>query len=128
MNDRKGNPSDPAEEAERARKAYQNLADWQDRNAVFSGGVSMQYGAGKQYNVQIGQPEIAQKIVSRPLPPMEEVKALPESVTTSTGNFTNVDGPLSIPQSPINIVGTLPSEPKRSWFDWLFASIFGERT
>ncbi len=99
MDDRKGNPSDPAEEAERVRKAYQNVQNWQDKyGAQFSGGVSMQYGAGKQYNIQIGQSEIAQKIVSRPLPPMEEVKALPEHI-----------------------------QPKQSWFDWLFSSIFGEK-
>lgn len=74
---RYGNPSDPAEEVQRIRRAYQNIENWQDQYGEFSGGVSMQYGSGKVYEVPIGDPEIAAKIVSRPIA-SQPVKALPE--------------------------------------------------
>lgn len=75
---RYGNPSDEGEEAARIGKAFQNMEDWKERNGGFSGGVTMQYGNGPVYQVGIGQPEIAQKIVSRPIAPPVETKALPE--------------------------------------------------
>src|SRR5438445_13762851 len=76
---RYGNPSDPAEEAARVLKAYKNIDDWQRKTgAQLSGGVSMQYGDGKVYDVTIGNPAIAQKVVSRPIDPPPIPKALPE--------------------------------------------------
>lgn len=67
---RYGNPCDPQEEAERISGALKNLDDWAMKyGGSFSGGVNMQYGSGKKYSVQVGSPELAQKIVSRPLSP-----------------------------------------------------------
>ena len=66
---RYGNPSDPQEEADRISGVTRNLEAWASKYGVeFSGGVSMQFGSGKRYEVGIGNPEIAQKVVSRPLP------------------------------------------------------------
>lgn len=75
---RYGNPSDPAEEETRIRGAFQNVQDWQDKyGAQFSGGVTMGYG-DKSYHVPIGDPAIADRIVSRPIGKEAEAKALPE--------------------------------------------------
>jgi len=85
MDDRRGNPSDPAEEAERIRKAYENVDNWQRKyGGEFSGSVKMSVGSGPVYEVPIGQPEIAQKIVSRPIAPptavplIESAESAPE--------------------------------------------------
>ena len=65
---RHGNPSDPNEEAERVRKAYENVDEWQKKyGSELSGGVKMSFGNGPAYEVPIGRPEIAQKVVSRPI-------------------------------------------------------------
>ena len=77
MDDRRGNPSDPAEEAERVRKAMENLENWGKKyGGEFAGGVTMKSGSGKQYDVQIGDAVVSQKITSRTLPAPEEIKAI----------------------------------------------------
>lgn len=76
---RYGNPSDPAEEAERIAGAAKNLDDWRDKyGGEFSGGVRMSYG-GQAFDVQVGDKEIAQKITSRALPTTRtSVQVFPE--------------------------------------------------
>ena len=79
MNDRRGNPSDPAEEAERIRRAYENVDNWQKKyGSEFSGQVKMSYGAGPTYEVTIGDKQIAQKVASRPIEAPSKQTALPE--------------------------------------------------
>lgn len=105
---RYGNPSAPAEEAERVGKARDNLVEWQRKTgAEFSGGVSMSYGDGPTYKVPIGDREIAQKIVSRPLPPKPPTRALPEPAEAA-------------PEPPPVTVS-----PPRSWFVRLIIRIKG---
>jgi hypothetical protein len=126
---RHGNPSDPAEEAERVRKAHENLTKWQDRHSGFSGGlsmqnfsgVSMQMGDGKRYEVPIGDPKIAiaQTITSRPLPPI-----LPMS---------RFDPRLTTPEAVVRSLGIDPhfapeSKPAPSLLRRLSVFIFGERS
>ncbi len=65
---RYGNPSDPNEEADRIRKAYENVDNWQKKyGSEISGAVKMSYGAGPTYEVTIGDKQIAQKVTSRPI-------------------------------------------------------------
>jgi len=129
MNDRHGNPSDPDEEDERVRKALANVQNWLSKyGAEFSGGVSMQMGSGKKYVVPIGDREIAQKVVSRPLPEPESVPVL--SPATSTGIWDNQTwGPTSYglegcydPKPECKV------KPQRSLMHRLFGWMFGENT
>jgi len=121
MNDRRGNPSDPDEEAERVRKAYENVENWGKKyGAEFSGDVSMQMGSGKKYMVPIGDREIAQKIVSRPLPVFEAAPVLPPIVNPPIGdNWRDIVRTCDIP---------IEGRPHRSWFNRLIDRIFGENT
>ncbi len=77
---RYGNPSDPTEEVERVRAAYESFDKWQRKyGGEFSGSVSMSVGDGKVYTVPVGDREIAQKVVSRPIAYTTPVaRALPE--------------------------------------------------
>lgn len=109
---RYGNPSDPNEESDRIEGAAKNLENWAAKyGGSLSGGVSMQYGSGKKYEVPIGQPEIAQKVVSRPLAASPVAPSLPKATTTFAS------GPLKV---------TLAPEPKR--VNRLLALIFGDRS
>jgi hypothetical protein len=116
MNDRRGNPSDPDEEAERVRKALANVQNWQNKyGAEFSGGVSMQMGSGKKYEVPIGDREIAQKVVSRPLPAPDSILALPPAAySATTHDFAGEMIPCEI-------------KLRRSWFNRMFDWLFGEK-
>jgi len=111
MDDRRGNPSDPDEEAERVRKALGNLETWKSQSGgEFSGGVTMQYGSGKKYHVQIGNPELAQRIVSRPI----EQSNPPPQITEQTEPIP----PLPLAQPPTR---------RRGWFNWLIDLFKGDR-
>jgi hypothetical protein len=106
---RYGNPSDEAEEAGRIGKAYENVDKWQRKyGAEFSGGVSMSYGDGPVYNVPIGDREIGQKIVGRPISQQPKPMALPEPAE-------------SAPEPEIAV--ELP--PRQSWLARLFTRIKG---
>ena len=125
---RHGNPSDPAEEAERVRKAHENLTKWQDQYGGFSGGVSMQMGSGRKYEVPIGNPEIAQKIVSRPLPPKVDLKTL------TAPTHEPLDPRFTTPETAVRSLGIDPhfaaEEPKPapSMLRRISVFLFGERS
>ncbi len=115
MNDRRGNPSDPNEEAERIRKAYENVDNWQKKyGSEFSGQVKMSYGAGPTYQVQIGRPEIAQQVVSRPIEAPSKQTDLPEPAE-------------SAPEPPPTYLGIPPPIPRQFWLWRLINRITGSR-
>lgn len=109
---RYGNPSDPTEETVRIRNAHDNVEKWRREYAgEFSGGVTMQYGSGKVYEVPIGNPEIAQKISGRALGPTPETQSLPE--------------PAEFAPEPTKL-GIPPPTPPQSWVWRLINLIKGE--
>ncbi len=107
---RYGNPSDPLEEADRIRAAYENVDNWQKKyGSELSGGVKMSFGNGPTYEVPIGRPEIAQKVTSRPIM-QEKGKYLPEPAE-------------SAPEPP----PLLPIVPRQFWLWRLINRIMGIR-
>lgn len=114
-----GNPSDPEEEAERVGKALQNLQDWQNKFGGFSGGVRMPSGRSKVYEVPIGQPEIASKVMPT------TIAALPQAASSAV--------PASMmPSGPVVHFGDAPSQkpervPRHPALRWLFNLISTEK-